>query len=188
MKRLLIGGLAALAIGLTGCSVTGGAVPSSAPALPTLSSSSTPTPVAAPAPKYFVGDTVQNGSLRFTVDSVRREARVYDQFGGYYPAPTGNEYVIVKLSVKNTDTHPVFFYYTQTLDLHGQQVSGDNAATYALNPAINPVIQPGLGIPVQMAFLVPVGEQPEAIMLSDALYAIANPLSSAATRVELVTP
>lgn len=139
------------------------------------------TPTNPPAPtKYFIGDTVQNGSLRFTVNSTRRETRVYDQFGGYYYAPTGNEYVIVKLTVQNVDTHPVFFYYgSQTIDLHGQQVSVDAGATNALNPAVNPLIQPGLAIPVELAFLVAEGVQPEAIMLSDQLYVISHPLSSA---------
>jgi Domain of unknown function (DUF4352) len=192
MKKLIGGGLAALALGLVGCSATGGA-----PAAPAITASPITTPswvhpvvTAPPAPssKYFLGDTVHNGSLRFTVDSVRRAVVVHDQIGGYYSSPTGNEYFIVKLSVQNVDTHPVFFYYTQTLDLHGQQVSNDTAATVTLNPAINPMIQPGLAIPVELAFIVPEGAQPEAIMLSDALYAISNPLSATATRVELVTP
>jgi hypothetical protein len=131
---------------------------------------------------------VRNGSLEFTVHGVRRTTVVYDQFGGYYSAPGEYEYVIVKLTVQNVDTHPVFFYYTQTLDLRGQQVSNDTAGTVALNPAINPMIQPGLAIPVELAFIVPESAQPEAIMLSDDLYAISNPLTAAATRVELVTP
>jgi hypothetical protein len=50
------------------------------------------------------------------------------------------------------------------------------------------MIQPGLAIPVELAFIAPGGAQPEAIMLSDQLYAISHPLSSTATRVELVTP
>jgi hypothetical protein len=193
MKRLVIGSLAALTMGLTGCSATGGAplhpvVPASV--LPTpVAADRTATPTHAPVPtKYFIGDTVHNGSLRFTVDSTHRTKVVHDQIGGYYPAANGNEFVIVKLSVWNESTQSVYFYYTQTLALHGQQISGDNAATYALNPAINTVIQPGLGIPIQMAFLVPEGAQPEAaIMLSDALYAISHP-GSPATRVELVKP
>jgi hypothetical protein len=80
----------------------------------------------------------------------------------------------------------VFFYYgLQTLGLHRQQVSVDTAATGALNPAVNPVIQPGLSIPVELAFIVAEGAQPEAIILSDPLY---SSYSEAATRVELVTP
>ena len=40
----------------------------------------------------------------------------------------------------------------------------------------------------RLEHLVAEGAQPEAIMLSDQLYVISHPLSSAATRVELVTP
>ena len=72
--------------------------------------------------------------------------------------------------------------------LLGRHLSVDAGATNALNPAVNPLIQPGLAIPVELAFLVVEGAQPEAIMLSDQLYVISHPLSSAATRVELVTP
>ena len=193
MKKLIGGGLAALALGLVGCSATGGA-----PTAPAITASPITTPswvhpvvTTPPAPplKYFLGDTVHNGSLRFTIDSVRRAVVVHDQIGGYYSSATGNEYVIVKLTVQNVDTHPVFFYYdSQTLDLHGQQVSTASAPTGVLNSAVTPIIQPGMAIPVELAFIVPEGAQPKAVMLSDALYAISNPLSAAATRVELVTP
>jgi hypothetical protein len=145
MKRLIIG-ITALMVGLTGCSATGGA-----PAVATerqdtaaradryAAADQIPDPVL--PVKYFLGDTVQNGSLRFTVNSTRRAARIYDQFGGYYN--TTGEYVIVKLTVQNLDTNPVFFYYdSQTLDLHGQQVSTDSAATGALNPACQGELSP----------------------------------------------
>ena len=198
MKKLIGGGLMALALGLglTGCSATGGAPINTTTA--TYSASLGPQTTVPPVPvilkplKYSLGDAVQNGSLRFTVDSTRRAMVVHDRlFSVYYSAPGEYEYVIVKLTVQNVDTQPVFFYYdSQTLDLHGQQVSTDSGATGALNHNVTPIIQPGLAIPVELAFIVPKGAQPEAIMFSDALYAISNPLSSAAaaTRVELVTP
>jgi Domain of unknown function (DUF4352) len=189
MRKTIIAALAALAIGLTGCSVTGGA-PTHTATYVAQTPVTTVAPTAPTDPRIVrIGSPVRNGSLVFTVQSTRRAAQVYDQFGGYYYPHATNEYVIVKLTVQNVDTHSVFFFYgSQTLDLHGQQVSTDSAATGALNPAVTPIIQPGLAIPVELAFIVAEGAQPEAIMLSDQLYMISHPLSAAVTRVELVTP
>ena len=128
MKRLIGGGLAALAVLaiLTGCSATGGAPRSTVEQQDATAISSPPWlhPVVTAPPalplKYYPGDTVQNGSLQYVVQGTHTATRVYDQFGGYVPASDGAEFFIVKVSVRNVSQQAVqFFPVAQTLSVRG---------------------------------------------------------------------
>jgi hypothetical protein len=192
MKRLIGGGLAALAVLaiLTGCSATGGAPRSTVEQQDATAISSPPWlhPVVTAPPalplKYYPGDTVQNGSLQYVVQGTRTATRVYDQFGGYVPASDGAEFFIVKVSVRNVSQQAVqFFPVAQTLSVRGQQFNADPMSTAFVDTTGIGVIQPGQSVSTELSFLVWAAIKPEAIMLSDMLGG-----SPAATRVELVTP
>ena len=184
MKRLICGGLAALAIGLTACSATGGAgsAPTSSPTYATYATSTiAPTPVRVTPPG--IGVPVRNGSLEFTVYGTRTATAVYDQFGGHVASAEGAEYVIVKVSVRNIDTQAVQFFPTlQSVSVDGQQFTAEAMPTAFLNHGTE-VIQPGMTIPFELAFHLWTGIPPEAILLSDILGS-----SPSAARVELTTP
>jgi hypothetical protein len=178
---IVFSAVAAVAIGLTGCSVTGGTNP--AASVPSMATAPTYTPKPVQTETAGIGDSVANGSLEFVVRGVRREERIQDQFDNSY-GKAGAEYVIVSMSVRNNSTSAVFFYPTsQTLVVQGTQVEPDQNAIGALNSGMGD-IQPGLTINAEVPFLVSTGTQPEAIMVSDALHSISSP-GSAATRVEL---
>jgi hypothetical protein len=182
----LIGGLAALAIALTGCSAIGGA--GSAPTWkPTYATSTVATSTVAPTAVRVtppgIGVPVRNGSLEFTVHGIRHTTVVHDQFGGYVASAEGAEYVIVKVSVRNIDTQAVQFFPTlQSVSVDGQQFTAEAMPTAFLNHGTE-VIQPGMTIPFELAFHLWTGIPPEAILLSDILGS-----SPSAARVELTTP
>jgi hypothetical protein len=108
-------------------------------------------------------------------------AQVCDAFCS--DAPAGYEIFIVRLTVQNMNTVPTFYYDSaQVLAVHGQQVSIDNMATSAAGAATG-TIQPSMSVSDNLAYVIPKGAQPEAILLSDMLASISN--QTAATRVEL---
>ena len=102
MKRLLIGGLAAFAIGLTGCSITGGAPAHTKPVVATVAIAPTApatlaSPVSAPT-----GSAVRDGRFEFHVGRVERLKTVGDPTGNPYMTATAQgEFIVVTMSVTN---------------------------------------------------------------------------------------
>jgi hypothetical protein len=196
--------VAAVAIGLTGCATTTppalvptppALVPTppalvpTPPALVPTPPGLVPTPPTTVEPVEIVPRTVRigqpaiNGSLVFVVRGVRRAERLVDEFDEGWHAPPSSDFIIVSMSVRNISRSAVFFYPSdQLLVVDGTQVEPDDSSIWPRNGLGQ--IQPGLTIHVELPYLIRNGIQPEAIMVSDALYAIGSP-GSPATRVEL---
>ena len=168
MRRLIIGGLVALAIGLTGCSAPTtypGTVPS--PPLVTYTPPAISTPVQTVAPAG-IGVPVRDGSLEFTVHGIRRSSVAQIPGNPQGRTQAVGEYIIVSLNVKNIGSQPVQYYTdSQSLVINGSQHSADILAAVYLNPESAEYIQPGLAVNIETPFDVPVGSQPEAIVLND---------------------
>lgn len=168
--------VAAVAIGLTGCATT--TPPALVPTPPT-----TVEPVEIVPRTVRIGQPAINGSLVFVVRGVRRAERLVDEFDERWHAPPSSDFIIVSMSVRNISRSAVFFYPSdQLLVVDGTQVEPDDSSVWPRNGQGQ--IQPGLTIHVELPYLIRKGIQPEAIMVSDALYAISSP-GSPATRVEL---
>jgi len=182
--------VAAVAIGLTGCATTTPpALVPTPPALVPTPPGLVPTPPTTVEPVEIVPRTVRigqpaiNGSLVFVVRGVRRAERLVDEFDEGWHAPPSSDFIIVSMSVRNISRSAVFFYPSdQLLVVDGTQVEPDDSSIWPRNGLGQ--IQPGLTIHVELPYLIRNGIQPEAIMVSDALYAIGSP-GSPATRVEL---
>ena len=173
MRRVVIGGIAALAIGLTGCSATGGA-PMHAAATVATQAQAVPiapaTPVSAPA-----GSAVRDGKFEFQVSRVDRMKTVGSPSNNPFMVATAQgEFVVVTMTVRNIgDQAQNYFGQNQMLvDATSRQYAADTTADMWMNTDNNPLgaINPGNWIWVRVAFDVAPGTQVSELQLHDSMF------------------
>jgi Domain of unknown function (DUF4352) len=169
MKKLIVGGLAALAIGLTGCSVTGGAPMHTAATMATQAQAASQAPAAEPAIAP-AGSAVRDGQLEFRVAKIERLKAVGDPTTNWVLQTTAQgEFIVVTMQVTNVGSVPAT-YFGQNQKLiapDGQQFAADASANTYVNREIGivPTINPGNWIWGRVAFDVPVGTPPGGMKL-----------------------
>lgn len=167
MKKLIVGGLTALAIGLTACAPLTSSTSGKPAVTYTTPSSATPLSTAAPItldPNYAAapGSSVRDGQFEFRVAKVERLKSVGDPSTNWLVQTTAQgEYIVVTMQVTNIgDVAATYFGQNQKLiNADGQQFAADTMADVYVNREIGPLptINPGNWIWGRAAFDVPAG-------------------------------
>jgi uncharacterized protein DUF4352 len=109
----------------------------------------------------------RDGTLEFVVHGLRRAATAGDPTNESARVQAEGEFIIVDLTVKNIGDQPQSYTDSQMLVIAGKQHSADILAAVWMFPESASTINPGLAIDIATPFDVPVGSQPDAIVLND---------------------
>jgi hypothetical protein len=121
-----------------------------------------------PTAPVGIGMPARDGTLEFVVHDIRRAPTAGNPTNKFEQVRANGEFIIIDLTVKNIGHQPQSYYTdSQTLVVAGKQHSADILAAVYLAPESASPINPGLAIDIATPFDVPVGSQPDAIILND---------------------